>query len=159
MTQKRLPKNKRKIYDFTSQEDASNSEKYSKTLGVLFKITLLAYAQQCWKSDPKTPHFGELFGAKIDPRMRKSGSYIGTKIITIFIKIFLGFLLHFGAHGAPKKLHFFIKFWSWCRFWGILAPGECPKRSKTVSEADFSRIWYHFGAIVLCIFLLILLCL
>ena len=54
MTQKRFPKNKRKMYRFTSQNDASNLEKYSKTIGVLFKITLLAYAQQCWKSDPKT---------------------------------------------------------------------------------------------------------
>ena len=54
MTQKRFPKNKRKIYHLTSQDDASNIEKYTKTLGVLFKITLLAYAQQCWKSDPKT---------------------------------------------------------------------------------------------------------
>ena len=54
MTQKRFPKNKRKMYRFTSQDDASNIEKYSKTMGVLFEITLLAYAQQCWKSDPKT---------------------------------------------------------------------------------------------------------
>ena len=41
------------MYLFTSQDDASNIEKYSKTLVVLFKITLLAYAQTYSKNDPK----------------------------------------------------------------------------------------------------------
>ena len=100
------------------------------------------------------PHFGELFGTKIDPRMRKSGSYIGKKIATNLIQIFLWFLLHFGAHGAPKNCPFFMKICSWSRFCGILAPGGCPKRSKTVADIDFSWIWYHFGAIFLDIFYL-----
>jgi hypothetical protein len=45
----------------------------------------------------------EGLGIKIDPRIRKSGSYIGKKIIAIFIQIIFGFLLNFGVHGAPKN--------------------------------------------------------
>ena len=59
--------------------DASKVEKSSKTIGGLLKITLFAYAQQGQKSDPETPHFGEVFGAKIVPRSRKSGFEIRTK--------------------------------------------------------------------------------
>ena len=86
--------------------------------------------------------------------MRKSGSYIAKKIIAIFQQFFLRFLLHFGAHGAPKNCSFFMKICSWSRFCGILAPGGCPKRSKMVSDTIFSWIWYNFGTISSGIFYL-----
>ena len=114
-------------------------------MGGLFQITLFTYSQQGRKSEPETPHFGEVFGSKIDPRSRKSGSEIFTKIKSIFNQIFYRFWLHFGPHGPPKNSRFFIDFWSWCRSWAILAPRGCPKCSKTALEVDFSRIWYHFG--------------
>ena len=114
-------------------------------MGGLFKITLFTYSQHGRKSEPETPHFGELFGSKIDPRSRKSGSEIFTKIKSIFNQIFNRFWLHFGPHGPPQNSRFFIDFWSWCRSWAILAPRGCPKCSKTAPEVDFSRIWYHFG--------------
>ena len=144
MTQKRFPKNKRKKDDLTSQDDASNIEKYSKTLGVLFKITLLAYAQQCWKSDPKTLILESFLVAK-SAQEWGGDSYIGTKIIWIFIQIFLRFWLHFGAHGAPKNSSFFIKLWCWYGFCGILAPGGCPKRSKSAPTRALGAIFVKMG--------------
>ena len=114
-------------------------------MGGLFQITLFTYSQQGRKSEPETPHFGEVFGSKIDPRSRKSGSEIFTKIKSIFNQIFNRFWLHFGPHGPPQNSRIFIDFWSWCRSWAILAPRGCPKCSKTAPEVDFSRILYHFG--------------
>ena len=104
-----------------------------------------------WSQDP---HFGQLFSTKIDPRMRNAGSYIGKKIITIFKHIFLWFLIHFTTHGALKNSYFFIKVCSGSRFCSILAPRGCPKSFKTVSDTDFSWLWYHFGAICLGMFYL-----
>ena len=114
-------------------------------MGGLFQITLFTYSQQGRKSDPETPHFGEVFGTRIDPRSRKSALEIVTKIKPIFHQIFYRFWLHFGPHGPPQNSRFFMDFWSWCRSWAILAPKWCPKCSKTAPEVDFSRIWYHFG--------------
>ena len=85
------------------------------------------------------------FGTKIDPRSRKSGSEIFTKIKSIFNQIFNRFWLHFGPHGPPQNSRFFIDFWSWCRSWAILAPRGCPKCSRAAPEVNFPRIWYHFG--------------
>ena len=62
------------------------------------------------KSDPETPHFGEVFGLKIDPRSRKSGLEIVTKIKTIFHQIFYRFWLHFGPMGHPKIEYFSSNF-------------------------------------------------
>ena len=65
--------------------DPLKVEKYSKTIGGLFKITLLAYSQQ---SDPEAPHFGKVFGAKIDSRSKKKALEIVTKLNSIFNQIF-----------------------------------------------------------------------
>ena len=70
-------------------------------MGGLFQITLFTYSQQGRKSDPETPHFGEVFGTKIDPRSKKSALEIVTKIKLIFHQIFYRFWLHFGPHGPP----------------------------------------------------------
>ena len=60
-------------------------------------------------------------------------------------RFFLDFRSILDPKGHLKIELFWMKFCSWCRSWGILAPGGSPKRSKRVSEADFSRIGYYFG--------------
>ena len=141
---KHLWKNIWKIYLLRSKIDPPKIEKYSKTNGGLFKITLLAYPQRGWKSDPKTHHFGEIFGAKIESRSKKSALEIVTKIKSNFNQIFNWFWPHFGPHGQPQNLTFFINFYSWCHSWAILAPRGRPKCSKTAPELDFPRNLYHF---------------
>ena len=71
-----------------SKTDPPKLEKYSKTMGGLFQITLCTYSQQGRKSDPENPYFGEVFGTRIDPRSRKSALEIVTKIKPIFHQIF-----------------------------------------------------------------------
>ena len=83
-----------KIYAF-------KSEKYSKNDGGLFKITLSTYSQRGRKNYPKTLHFREDFGAKIDPISRKSRSEIVTKISSILKQIFNRFWFYFGPSGRP----------------------------------------------------------
>jgi len=67
-----------------SKIDAPKVEKYSKTMGALFKITLLAYPHQGPKSDLKTPYFGKVFGAKLDSRSKKKAFEIDTEIKSNF---------------------------------------------------------------------------
>ena len=124
---------------------ASGVEKYSKNDGGLFKITLFAYLQRGWTNDPETPHFGSVFGSKIDPRSRKSRFQIATKIKSIFYYFLYQFSYHLGPLEPPKNLVFLMFSKSCCRSWAILTPKGCPKCSKTAPEVDFSRIWYHFG--------------
>ena len=77
-------------------------------MGGLFQITLFTYSQQGRKSDPQTPQFGELFGSKIDPRSRKSGSEIFTSSRSL-----IRFLIDFGSildpTGHPKIEYFSSK--------------------------------------------------
>ena len=126
-----------KIYLLRSKIDPPKIEKYSKTIRGLFKITLLAYPQRGWKSDPKTPHFGKVFGAKIDSRSEKLALEIVTKIKSNFNQIFNRFWLHFGPHGPPKNSTFFIIFWSWCHT-GPSWRQEAPKVLQDGSRARFS---------------------
>ena len=76
-------------------------------MGGLFKITLLAYSQQGWKSSPETPQKWEVFGTKIDPRSRKSALEIITKIRLIFHQIFLSILAPFWTPRATLKFIIF----------------------------------------------------
>ena len=84
-----------------SKIEAPKVGKSSKNDGGLFKITLFAYPQQGPKNHPSGPHFGEVFGAKIEPRWTKSRLENKTKIKMIFHQIFLRFGLHFGPSRRP----------------------------------------------------------
>ena len=84
-----------------SKMEAFEPEKYSKNDGGLFKITLFADSRRDRKNDPGTPHFREVFGAKIVPRSKKSRFEIVLKIHSIFNQFFYRFWLHFGPSGRP----------------------------------------------------------
>ena len=62
-----------------------------------------------------------------------------------FSSDFLLILVPFSTPRATLKLKIFHQFCSWCHFWAILAPRDCPKCSKTAPEVDFLRILLHFG--------------
>ena len=128
-----------------SKIDPPKVEKYSKTNGGLFKITLLAYSQQGWKSDPETPHLGEVFGTKIDPISRKSGFEIITKIKSFFKLDFWWILAPFWTPRATQKWYIFLLFsllWSLLRHLGAK---RAPKVLQDSPEGRFYRIFFNFG--------------
>ena len=65
-----------------SKIDSLKIKKYRKTIGGLFKITLLVYSQRGWKGDPETPHFGEVFWVKIDSKSIQDRKKMVLEIIT-----------------------------------------------------------------------------
>ena len=65
------------------------------------------------------------------------------------LRFLYNFFLDFGSildpTGHQQIEHFVLNSGLGVALGVFLAPGGSPKRSKRVSEADFSRIVYHFG--------------